>query len=145
MILVRHAEKIPSLSKDPSLSPEGKLRAEELLSTLKTTQLSGLIATPFKRTQETLAPISENRALPVNIIEIKEGVMAHIEATVQSIRSQSGNVLVAGHSNTIPLIISALGGPEIDGIDEDEYSNMFILSLSSDSKVKLKHTNFGQR
>ncbi|RTR40842.1 histidine phosphatase family protein [Shewanella canadensis] len=145
IVLVRHAEKSASTSKDPSLSPKGELRAKSLLSTLEKTRLSGLIATPFKRTQETLHPMSEQRKLPVTIIDINSGITAHIDATVKTIQAQAGNVLVAGHSNTLPLIISALGGPEIDSIDEDEYSNMYILSMSETNKVELSHASYGQQ
>jgi len=145
IVLVRHAEKSASTSNDPSLSPKGELRAKSLLSTLEKTQLSGLIATPYKRTQETLHPMSEHRKLPVIIIDINSGITAHIDATVKKIQAQAGNVLVAGHSNTLPLIISALGGPEIDSIDEGEYSNMYILSLSETNRVKFSHTSYGQK
>jgi len=144
IVLIRHAEKSASSSKDPSLSPRGELRAKSLLSTLEKTQLSALIATPYRRTQETLHPMSEHRKLPVTIIDINSGITAHIDATVKAIQSQMGNVLVAGHSNTLPLIISALGGPEIAPIDEDEYSNMYILSVSETNKVELLHTSYGQ-
>ncbi len=144
IVLVRHAEKSVSASKDPSLSQKGELRAKSLLSTLKNTPFSGLIATPYKRTQETLHPMSEQRRLPLIIVDISSGVTAHIDATVKAIQSRTGNVLVAGHSNTIPLIISALGGPEVNPIGEDEYSNMYILSFSATNKVELTHTSFGQ-
>jgi len=144
IVLVRHAEKSTSTSKDPSLSPKGELRAKSLLSTLENTPLTGLIATPYKRTQETLHPMSEQRGLPMIIVAISSGVTAHIDATVKAIQSRTGNVLVAGHSNTLPLIISALGGPQINPIGEDEYSNMYILSLSATNKVELTRTSFGQ-
>jgi hypothetical protein len=46
------------------------------------------------------------------------------------ILAQTGDtVLVVGHSNTVPQIIKALGGPADHIIDESEYDKLFVLTL----------------
>jgi hypothetical protein len=38
-------------------------------------------------------------------------------------------VLVVGHSNTIPSIITALGGPKMADLCDDQYSMFFTLVI----------------
>ena len=136
LVLIRHAEKSAGEDKDPSLSQAGKIRAERLVNKLKHYRFSQLLASPFKRTQETLHPISESLGIPIKVIDVKSGLEAHIIATVNTIEAQAGDVLIAGHSNTIPMIISALGGPKIDDLDENQYSNIYELKIYSSGEVE---------
>jgi broad specificity phosphatase PhoE len=39
-------------------------------------------------------------------------------------------VLVVGHSNTVPLLIAAAGGPKIADVDEKEFDGLYIVSVS---------------
>ncbi|AQS39660.1 phosphoglycerate mutase family protein [Shewanella psychrophila] len=135
LVLIRHGEKSAGKNKDPDLSQPGKRRAEQLIHKLKNYQFSQLLATPFKRTQETLLPISKALDLPITIIDVKSGLEAHIAATVKAVESQSGDVLIAGHSNTLPMIITAFGGPKIDDLNEDEYSNIYELKIYRSGEV----------
>jgi hypothetical protein len=38
-------------------------------------------------------------------------------------------VLVIGHSDTVPNIIKAAGGPALPSIDGEEFDNLFVLTL----------------
>jgi broad specificity phosphatase PhoE len=38
-------------------------------------------------------------------------------------------VLVVGHSNTVPDIIEAAGGPALPDIDDGEFDNLFVLTV----------------
>jgi hypothetical protein len=40
-------------------------------------------------------------------------------------------VLVVGHSNAVPAIIAALGGPTMPSLCDGEYANFFVLVPSS--------------
>jgi len=46
-------------------------------------------------------------------------------------------VLVVGHSNTIPAVVKALGGPEVT-IGENEYDNLFILVPGTGTLSRIK-------
>ncbi|MBW8183383.1 histidine phosphatase family protein [Shewanella nanhaiensis] len=143
VILVRHAEKQQHQGKDPALTPAGEQRADLLRLALKEMPLSALYATPFKRTQATLKPISKSRDMVIKIMGLEGGIKKHIREGAKAIKAETGNVLVAGHSNTISMLITALGGPEIDKIAETDYNNIYILSISPDNKVGLIHTKYG--
>ena len=144
IILVRHAEKADTPANDPQLSPKGEMRATSLITALNRTPLSQLIATQYLRTQQTLAPIAEARHLPVTIVEAAKPIEEHIQQIVEQVHAVQGNTLIVGHSNTVPLIIKALGGPEIQAIGEEDYSQLFLLSLNDGQPASLIATRYGQ-
>lgn len=143
IILVRHAEKADATAGDPPLSANGNLRAQALISALKRTPISQLIATQYQRTQQTLLPISTDRHLPITVVEAEKPIEAHIQKMVEQVHAVKGNSLIAGHSNTLPLIIKALGGPEIPAISEDDYSQLFLLSINDGQPASLLSTRYG--
>ena len=51
-------------------------------------------------------------------------------------------MLVVGHSNTVPAIIGALGGPKMDELCETEYSNLFTLALVPGQPARLIHGHY---
>ena len=54
-------------------------------------------------------------------------------------------VLVSGHSNTVPEIVAALGAPEPDPIDDAEYDNLYVVSVSSaGGEATVLHLHFGR-
>jgi hypothetical protein len=53
-------------------------------------------------------------------------------------------VLVVGHSNTVPAIIAALGGPKLPDLCDAAYSNLFLLHLPADgSAPRLVRSQYG--
>ncbi|MCH1929521.1 histidine phosphatase family protein [Shewanella sp. A25] len=144
IVLVRHAEKSDYPIGDPVLSSAGEVRAISLITALKRTPLSQLIATQYQRTQRTLAPIAEARHLAVTVIPAQKPIEGHIQQIVEQVHAVKGNTLIVGHSNTIPLIITALGGPELNAMAEDDYSQLFLLSIQDGQKASLIITHYGQ-
>lgn len=143
IILVRHAEKADEPAGDPPLSASGNIRAQALICALKRTPISQLIATQYQRTQQTLLPISTERHLPITVLEAKKPLETHIQHIVEQVHAVKGNSLIAGHSNTVPLIIKALGGPDIPNISEDDYSQLFLLSINDGQAASLISTRYG--
>ncbi len=127
IVLTRHAEK--GDGSDPSLTAEGKARAERLAGMFANETVTRLVATEFKRTQETLAPLAERTGLPVNV-QNAAGVDALAEDLAKG--EEGSFVIVAGHSNTVPELVSALGGGSKPTIDEAEYSRVFVLRYGCD-------------
>lgn len=128
IFLVRHAEKASGEGvdpKDPDLSVTGHDRAETLAVMLKDTNIGSIYATEFKRTRQTAEAIA--RAAGVRITEVSASAT---ERLVAQLKDATGNVLVIGHSNTLPLIIQALAGGEPTQIEENEYDDLFVLVRS---------------
>ncbi|MBC8030974.1 MAG: histidine phosphatase family protein [Pyrinomonadaceae bacterium] len=136
VILVRHAEKAVVLpeNKDPDLSATGLARAEEISKMFGDAGVATIYATQFKRTQQTAKPLAEKLGLPITQVEAKK-----TSDLVKQIRSQSAGqvIFIAGHNNTVPEIIAALGGPKLPIIPETEYDNLYILTVLSDGSAKL--------
>lgn len=136
VILVRHAEKkiVPPENKDPDLSPSGKARAKELARMFGNSGITAIYATQFKRTQQTVKPLSDKTGIPVVLFEATK-----TPDLVAKIRAGTAGqiVFVAGHNNTVPEIIAALGGPQMPIIPESEFDNLFILTVDTTGTVRL--------
>jgi broad specificity phosphatase PhoE len=144
VLLVRHAEKATEPLDDPPLSEAGVARAQALATALRDARVTAIITTQLRRTRDTALPLATARGLTPEIVPIATGAIPpHVEATVAAIRRHTGDVvLVVGHSNTIPAIIAALGGPRLPDICDAAYSNLFILQLGGEAP-RLVQAHYG--
>jgi phosphohistidine phosphatase SixA len=141
VILVRHAEKvIDPNNADPDLSPAGQARAQEIVRMFGDTGINTIYATQYKRTQQTVKPLADKLGLPVNQVNSKSTA-----DLLTQIRSQnSGQVIfIAGHNNTVPEIIAALGGPTFPAIPETEFDNLYIVTVYRTGKAKVVKLKYG--
>jgi len=122
IFLVRHAEKAPSGGNDPDLSIAGRQRAQRLANVLKDARISAIFVTELRRTRQTAAPLAQRLGLNPQVIPSNNPALL-----VTRLRASSGNILVVGHSNTIPEIISGLGLPTPLQIGENDFDNLFLL------------------
>lgn len=136
VILVRHAEKalVPPENKDPDLSAAGQSRAELIKKMFGEAGVTAIYATQFKRTQQTVKPLADKLGVTVTQVEAKK-----TSDLIKQIRAQNAGqvIFIAGHNNTVPEIIAALGGPKLPIIPETEYDNLFIMTVMSDGSAKL--------
>jgi broad specificity phosphatase PhoE len=129
VILVRHAEKVDD-SADAALSAAGLRRADALALALADAGVQAVFTTQYQRTRDTAAPLVQRLGLAPQVLAAAGGTAAHAAQVADRVRQHAGRtVLVVGHSNTVPAIIAALGGPELV-IADDEYANLFVLQLS---------------
>jgi broad specificity phosphatase PhoE len=141
VILVRHAEKIidPNNS-DPDLSPAGQARAQEIVRIFGDTGINAIYATQYKRTQQTVKPLADKLGLPINQVNSKSTA-----DLLTQIRSQNSGqtIFIAGHNNTVPEIIAALGGPTFPTIPETEFDNLYIVTVYRTGKAKVVKLKYG--
>jgi 2,3-bisphosphoglycerate-dependent phosphoglycerate mutase len=142
IILVRHAEKkiVPPENKDPDLSPAGVARAEELVRMFSDSGITAIYATQYKRTQQTVKPLADKLRLPVTQVEAKQ--TAELAKQIRA-RGPGQVIFIAGHNNSVPEIIAAMGGPQLPIIPETEYDNLYILTVQSDGSAKLLKMRYG--
>jgi phosphohistidine phosphatase SixA len=142
VILVRHAEKeaVPPENKDPNLSSAGKDRAIEIARMFEATGIDAIFATQYKRTEQTVRPLSLLVRVPITKIEAKK--TSDLVKQIHS-RSAGDTVFVAGHNNTVPEIIAALGGPQLPIIPETEFDNLYVLTIQKDGTTKLLKLRYG--
>lgn len=142
LILVRHAEKliVPPENKDPDLSLAGQARAQELVRMFSDSGIAAIYATQYKRTQQTVKPLADKLALTVSKVDAKE-----TSELVKQIRSRNAGqvIFIAGHNNSVPEIIAAMGGPKLPIIPETEYDNLYILTVYKDTPARLIKMKYG--
>lgn len=132
ILIVRHAEKAPLPADDPPLTSAGHARASELVRVVQAWTAAGLplrqlFASEVKRTQQTLEPLAASANLRPSIVNAKD-----IAALVQRILAVDGGiVVVAGHSNTVPALIQALGGPAGIAIADSEFDRLFAVTFAA--------------
>jgi phosphohistidine phosphatase SixA len=133
VVLVRHADKAAEPAGDPRLNEQGNRRALALASALHHAGIRHIVVSQYRRTGETAAPLAAALDIVPQVVPPGDGIEAHVRDVVAAVRGATGPVLVVGHSNTVPAIITALGGPQVAAIDEDEYDRLYLLSTSHGS------------
>jgi broad specificity phosphatase PhoE len=141
--LVRHAERADQGAPagqmmtpgDPPLSVVGEARANQLAAMLRDAGITAIFATEYRRTQDTVKPLAARLRL-----EVQSHPASDIEGLVAKLHTghADGIVLVAGHSNTIPDVIKALGGPELR-IADTEYDNIFIFVPATKTLTRIRY------
>jgi phosphohistidine phosphatase SixA len=144
--LVRHAEKstMAPTDPDPAITNAGKRRAEALATRLGASGITAIIVTQFKRTQETAQPLASMTGIVPEIVPA--GTVGDADSAAAAVlRHRGGKIVVIGHTNTLPRIIAALGGPRLPNICDAEYSNLFLMYIPAAGSVELTRQHFGGR
>ena len=144
VILIRHAEKGTEPPSDPPLSPAGSARAQDLVTALADAGVTAIVTSDRRRTRETAAPMAKARHLePVEIGRPDGSLARHVAAVAAEVRRHPGGVvLVVGHTDTLPEIVTALGGPAIGAMPDAEYGNLYTL-VSGPEGWRLVRTRYG--
>lgn len=142
VILVRHAEKavVPPENKDPDISLDGEKRAAELAKMFGDAGIGAIFVSQYKRTQQTVKPLADKLGIAATPVEAQK-----TPELIKQIRAQKAGqvIFVAGHNNTVPEVIAALGGPKLPIIPETQYDNLYILTVNSDGSAKLLKLKYG--
>ncbi len=124
VILVRHAERL-NASDTTSISEEGISRAQSLAQVGRSARISRIYVSDKLRTLQTAAPIAS--LLGIAPIEIRANA---IKSYVDSVKAHRGEqILIVGHSDTVPLIMAKLGVVNPPTIASDEFDNLFIVTV----------------
>ncbi|HEY0765048.1 MAG TPA: phosphoglycerate mutase family protein [Pyrinomonadaceae bacterium] len=142
VILVRHAEKlIEPNNQDPDLSPEGFERAQEIARVFGEAGINAIYATQYKRTQQTVKPLSDRTGVPVKLLQSNQTdeLVNQLQTT-----NRGQTVFIAGHNNTVPAIVSALSGQTYPNIPESEFDNLYIVTIYRFGKAKVVKLKYGK-
>ena len=143
VIIVRHAEKAAEPAADPALTPAGSARAEALVDVVKDAGVRAVVSTQFVRTRATVAPAAARLGLATETADAR--APDHVRALAARILSayRGGTVLVAGHSNTVPDIVAALGAPKPAAICDAEYDNLYVVTIPPSGAASVVHARYG--
>ncbi len=137
IFLVRHAERAAISGNAPSdtgLSRDGQTRAEDLARALKDAQITAIYTSEYKRTKETAVPLAQSLGIQPEVIQGDD-----LRSLLRMLKAARGNVLVVGHSNTLPQIINALGISARVAVTESDYDNLFLVVLERPPRLIRLH------
>jgi phosphohistidine phosphatase SixA len=144
VIVIRHAEKATEPVDDPGLSEAGRARAQILAAMLE--PLDGgpgplaIYVTDYRRSRETAAPLAERWGVAPVVYDAAESA----QVVAGALAAERGGVaLIVGHSNTVPELVAAVGGPRLQDLAEDRYGDLLILTVPRLGKSTFLHLRFG--
>jgi len=123
-ILFRHAEKTTE-SEDPGLSDEGKNRALAIGSFLQQAGVTRIFSSDYKRTRETVEPVSEDMGIEIEIYDPRD-----LGDFAKALRDMSGVIAISGHSNTTPELAALVSGQPTEPMPETEYDRLYTIIRS---------------
>ncbi len=129
--LVRHAEKQKDPANNPALTKQGKQRAQFLAQQLSLANITKIYSTDTKRTRATAKPLADMLGLEIEIYDARQ-----LKEFSETLKRETGQILIVGHSNTTPPLAELLSGSAVDSIDESEYENLYQVVLI-DGKARL--------
>lgn len=116
---VRHFEK--QQGDNPSLTETGKARAKALAVFFSDKPLTQIYSTDYHRTLETATPVAVLKNLPLTAYAPQN--LAEFSTKLKT----QDHVLVVGHSNTTPEILSLMGGEKVN-IEERDFGVVYMLT-----------------
>ncbi len=142
---VRHAERNNAVSCEPPQihgidnvdlivnSAMQSQRAQALAHVCENAGITAIYASDFCRTQKTVGPLAERLGITTNVVSqhAVDGT-PNVDDLIAQINTNHTNqvVLIAGHSETAPLIVEKPGGGEIPAIAGNEFDNLFVVTIT---------------
>ncbi len=124
IIVVRHADRAGSAD---SLSAAGVERANDLAQATKMANLRAIYVTDTRRSRDTATATGAMAHVTPEVYAARE----YDELVKRILKDHAGEaVLVVGHSNTVPEIIRAAGGPQVAEIGENEYTGLYVIAVT---------------
>lgn len=139
-VVVRHAEKATDDPEDPNLSALGQARAQRLAQELATAPVTAVYATEYKRTRQTGQPTADAHHVTITPYYAK-GPANEVAAQLKAAHKR-GTVLIVGHSNTVPDIVSALSGQIADPMPDTEYDRLTRIHVAADGAVRVEISRY---
>lgn len=151
VVLVRHAEREDEPRQDPPLKKEGVARSQELARLLGAVGIKAIFTSQFARTKQTAEPLATKLGLTPTSFTLKSNpsnprqiaAESTAEVTNKILERAGENVLVIGHSNSIPDVIKMLGGDVVPTIDERKFDDLFIVTVYAKGKAKVVQLKYG--
>jgi hypothetical protein len=122
--VTRHADRD---GRADALGADGLARAGALAHALEKADVEAIYVSDTRRAQDTALPLATARGLSPHVYAARDS-FGWVETLLD--RHRGTSVLVVGHSNTVPRIIAAAGGPSLPDLDEGELDRLFLLSVA---------------
>ena len=140
VIVVRHAERADQ-TPDSALSAKGQVRAKALADLLRGAGVTHVITSQYLRSRETAAPLATALGLTADQVPARD-----LPALVARLRAldPASIVVVVGHSDTIPPMLTALGWPGTLMLKEGDFDDVFVLAPHPGQRASMVRLKYGQ-
>jgi broad specificity phosphatase PhoE len=138
VLALRHADiDLPPAGQNPPLNGAGLRRADALARLVGAAAVTAVLTSEFLRTQQTAAPTAAQFGLAAQLTPDPQVLAERVRA------GDLGDVvLLVGHSNTVPAVIDALGGPAVV-IGEREFGNLFVVTAPATGPATVLRLTYG--
>lgn len=129
--LIRHAEKdtLNPQDHDPALTEAGMQRAGKWAEVFSSVPLDAIYTTQYKRTEQTAKPVANRQKL-----ELQYYHPTAVYETDFLEQTKGKNILIVGHSNTIPAFANyILDKEKYSEFSESIYGNLFVIIKNENS------------
>jgi 2,3-bisphosphoglycerate-dependent phosphoglycerate mutase len=133
--LIRHSEKVREnpADKNPDLNERGFQRAVNWEKVLQHISFDAIYSTDYKRTLNTITPISKK----LNLVPFMYNP-SKVDFGQFQIENEGKNVLIVGHSNTIPQFVNGLiHQQKYKEMDDNEFSHLYIVTVKGNQVTDL--------
>jgi len=127
------------MTTDVPLSEKGMARARALAELLKNAGIKHIYTTNFQRTRATVQPLASATGITVEVYDPRD------KDFPEKLKKIKGNVLVAGHSNTVDDLVNELSGENfVQGdLPDSAYGDLFVL-IRRGKKWTIEKRHFGE-
>jgi broad specificity phosphatase PhoE len=140
VVLVRHADVDPPPEPAPDnwpLNAAGEARAQTLAFVTGNAGVIAIYVSEALRTQQTAAPLAAKLDLQVQIVPD----LTHLAQVVLA-DADGPAVLIVGHGNTVPDMITALGAPAPEATIHG-HDDLFVVTVAGPGKASLTYLKYG--
>ncbi len=116
--VMRHLQK--ATGDDPGLTEEGQRNAVRLADLLADDPPSAIYVSTTRRARETAAVLATRLGLTPITYDPRD-----TPALIAAATSETGTVLIVGHSNTVPEIVERLGGTRPADLSESDFGDVW--------------------
>ena len=111
---------------DPDLTPRGAEAAARLAGLLEGRGVKAVFATATRRAQQTAAPLAARLGVAVTTYDPRNP--AALARAVEQVR---GNMLVVGHSNTVPALVALFGGTPPPPLGDQDFGAIYRVNVAA--------------
>lgn len=120
------------------LSGVGHRRAKDLPSRLDLDEVAAVFVTPYRRTRQTADAVLKATGLEPEVYPAND-----ISSVVVNVaRFEGQHVLIVGHCDTVPHILTGLGVDEQVSLTLADYGDLFTVRIA-EGEAHLEHARFG--
>lgn len=147
-IVVRHGEKFltgdEARDRDAPLAVAGIERSAALAALLSDAGVDAVYSSDFARTRGTVEPLARQLGLPLRLYPVREADAQKTLATRVMSEACGQEVLIAGHSNTVPELLAAFGVAAPGELADSQYDRLFVVHWRRGAPAQLLTLRYGR-